>query len=153
MNLNKVQLIGRITKTPERKTLPSGITVANFSVATNHVYKDQQGQKVENVDFHNLVAFNKTADIITKYLDKGSLVYVEGRLQTRSWEDTKTGDKKYRTEIMVDNVQLPPKSINGGSSDEGRDDTGYQQSEKPIEPRGMDVIDYGEVINPDDIPF
>ena len=96
-------IIGNMTRDPEVKTTPSGQTVANFSVATNLVWTDQSGQKQEKAEFHNIVAWRKLADICGQYLKKGGKVYVEGRLQTRSWDD-QTGNKKYRTEIIADNV-------------------------------------------------
>ena len=168
MNLNKVQVIGRLTRDPEVKNLPSGVPVANFSLATNHIYYDQNKQKVENVDFHNCVAFNRTAENLGKYQKKGNLLYVEGRLTTRSWDDKTTGEKKYRTEIIVETVSFAPRSSGGDGSDEGRapneddiDFGGSTQEEKPkkkeeVKGRGMDLdqLDYGDAnINVDDIPF
>ena len=87
MDLNKVMLIGRVTKDPDARTTPTGQSVASFSVATNARWKDQQGQLQERGEFHNIVAWRKLADICKQYLHKGSKVYIEGRLQTRSWQD------------------------------------------------------------------
>lgn len=103
MQLNKVQLIGNITKDPDIKVLPSGIKVCSFSMATNEVFV-KDGVKQEKVEFHNIVSFGKTAENIAKYMVKGSQIYVEGKLQTRSWEAD--GIKKYRTEILANNVQF-----------------------------------------------
>ncbi len=103
MDLNKVMIIGRLVRDPEVKTIPSGQTVATFSVATNYSWKDQQGNKQDRPEYHNVVAWRKLADIVGQYLTKGKQVYIEGRLQTRSWED-QTGQKKYRTEIVADNM-------------------------------------------------
>lgn len=108
MNLNKVFIIGNLTRDPELRSLLSGASVVNFSVATNRIWKDQQGQKQEQVEFHNVVAFGRQAEIINQYLTKGSMVMVEGRLQTRNWE--KDGVKHYRTEIVAESVQFGPKS-------------------------------------------
>src|SRR3989338_8406377 len=103
MDLNKAMIIGNITRDPEVRTTPAGQTVANFSVATNLVWTDQSGQKQEKVEFHNIVAWRKLAEICGQYLRKGSKVYIEGRLETKSWDD-KSGNKKYRTEIVADNM-------------------------------------------------
>ncbi|PIV31924.1 single-stranded DNA-binding protein [Candidatus Wolfebacteria bacterium CG02_land_8_20_14_3_00_37_12] len=112
MNLNKVFIIGNLTRDPELRSLPSGAAVVNFSIATNRVWKDQQGQKQEQVEFHNIVSFGRQAELINQYLKKGSMVLIEGRLQTRNWE--KDGVKHYRTEIVAESVQFGPKSSGGG---------------------------------------
>lgn len=103
MDLNKVMIIGRLTRDPEIRTTPNGANVAAFSVATGFSWTDQQGQKKEQTEFHNVVAWRKLADIIGQYLKKGSQVYIEGRLQTRNWEG-QDGKKNYRTEIVADNL-------------------------------------------------
>ena len=103
MDLNKAMIIGRLTRDPEIRTTPGGATVASFSVATNYVWTNQSGQKQEQVEFHNVVAWRKLAEIIGQYLKKGSQVYIEGRLQTRSWEGN-DGQKRNRTEIVADNM-------------------------------------------------
>lgn len=103
MDLNKVMLIGRVTKDPEVRTLQSGQSVATFSIATNRQWKDAQGQKQEKAEFHNIVAWRKLAEIIQQYVKKGARLYVEGRMETRSWEDPQ-GQKKYRTEVVLDNM-------------------------------------------------
>ncbi|MDO8581252.1 MAG: single-stranded DNA-binding protein [bacterium] len=116
MDLNKVMLIGRITKDPDARTTPTGQSVASFSVATNLRWKDQQGQMQERGEFHNIVAWRKLADICKQYLHKGSKVYIEGRLQTRSWQDQQ-GVTKYRTEVVADNmIMLDSKGSGGGAS-------------------------------------
>src|SRR3990167_50730 len=103
MDLNKAMIIGRLTRDPEVRTIPSGQNVASFSVATNLVWSDGSGQKQERVEYHNIVAWRKLADICAQYLKKGHKVYIEGRLQTHSWDD-QSGSKKYRTEIIADNM-------------------------------------------------
>ena len=119
MDLNKVMLIGRITKDPDARTTPTGHSVASFSVATNLRWKDQQGQLQERGEFHNIVAWRKLADICKQYLRKGSKVYIEGRLQTRSWQDQQ-GVTKYRTEVVADNmIMLDAKGGGGASFDAG----------------------------------
>lgn len=103
MNLNKAMLIGNLTRDPEVRTTPQGTSVASFSVATNHVWKDASGQKQEKPEYHNIVAWGKLADIIGQYVRKGSKVYIEGRLQTREWTG-QDGNKRYRTEIVAENL-------------------------------------------------
>jgi single-strand DNA-binding protein len=116
MDLNKVMIIGRLTRDPEMRTTPSGVNVCQIGVATNFVYNNQQtGQKVEQVEYHNIVLWRKLADIAHQYLKKGARVYFEGRLQTRNW-DSKDGQKKNRTEIVVDNmIMLDSAGASGGS--------------------------------------
>jgi single-strand DNA-binding protein len=104
MDLNKVMIIGRLTRDPEIRTTPNGANVASFSVATSFNWTNQQGQKQEQTEFHNVVAWRKLAEIVGQYLKKGSQVYIEGRLQTRSWDDASSGQKRYRTEIVADNM-------------------------------------------------
>jgi len=109
MNLNKVILVGRLTRDPETRSLPSGQQVANFGLATSRVFNDKSGQKQETTEFHNIVFFGRTAEIVSQYLKKGSLALIEGRLQTRSWQDN-DNNKKYRTEIIGERLQLGPRS-------------------------------------------
>lgn len=103
-DLNKVQLIGRLTQDPEVRTTPTGQTVATFSVATSRQWKDAAGATQSQTEFHNVVAWRKLAEIIKQYLTKGKQVYIEGYLQTRSWVGTQDNVKRYRTEIIADNV-------------------------------------------------
>ena len=109
MNLNKVFILGNVPRDPEAKALPSGQQVTNFGLATNRFYTDSTGQKKQEAEFHNVVAFGKLADISSRYLNKGSLVLIEGRIRTRNWVNS-AGVKQYRTEIVADNMQLGPRS-------------------------------------------
>jgi single-strand DNA-binding protein len=146
MYLNKAMIIGNLTRDPEIKALPSGIKVASFSVATNRVWKDKNGVKQENVDYHNVVVFGKQAEIVGQYMRKGSSILVEGRMQTRSWDDA-SGVKKYRTEVVVDRMQFGPKREGGAPASFGG---------APVEDekKALDTIEYPEEeINPEDIPF
>lgn len=146
MYLNKVMLYGNLTRDPELKSLPSGIQVSNFSVATNRVYKDRDGNKQEQAEFHNVVVFGRQAETVSQYLKKGSGAYVEGRLQTRSWEQD--GQKKYRTEIIAERVQFGPRSAGGGAP--SQEDNSSQDTQDSND----SGIDYPQdEINPDDIPF
>jgi len=133
MNLNKVLLIGNLTKDPETKALPSGMSVVSFGLATNRNYKDKDGNKKEEVEFHNIVAFGKQADTLAQYCKKGSSLYIEGRIQTRSW-DGADGKKAYKTEVVVENFQF-------GSKSEPKKDT---KTSETLE---------GNVIDTDSIPF
>ncbi len=109
MNYNKAVIAGNLTRDPETRTLPSGQGVTSFGVATNRVWVNQNGERQEAAEFHNVVAFGKLADICSRYLVKGRLVLIEGRLQTRSWQD-QDGKKRYRTEIVADNMQMGPRA-------------------------------------------
>ncbi len=144
MYLNKAMIYGNLTRDPEMKALPSGMQVCSLSIATNRVYVDRDGKKQENTDYHNVVVFGKQAETSAKWLTKGSGVYVEGRLQTRSWD--KDGQKQYRTEIVADRVQFGPKS--GGAPSASMGSNPQDDGKAPALP------DYPEEeINPEDIPF
>ncbi len=103
MDLNKVMIIGRLTKNPEIRSTPNGQQVASFTLATNRSYKDASGNKVEKSEFHNIVAWSKLAEICGSYLQKGKRVYIEGRLQTRDWT-AQDGTKRYTTEVIAENM-------------------------------------------------
>ena len=156
-------IYGNLTRDPEVRALPNGTQVASFSVATNRTYKDKNGAKQEQVDYHNVVTFARQAEVVAQYLRKGSSVYVEGRIQTRSWDD-KDGTKKYRTEIVAEAFQFGPKSggVTGGDyQDRGASAPAASSGAKPAaksknepQPAELDTIEYpDEDINPDDIPF
>jgi single-strand DNA-binding protein len=145
MYLNKVFIIGNLTRDPELKSLPSGMQVATFGMATNRVFRDRDGNKQEAAEFHNIVVFGKTGELAAQYLRKGSQALIEGRLQTRSWEAD--GQKKYRTEIVADRVQFGDRrpDADAGAPARGPQTTAAKKN---------DVIEYPtEEINPDDIPF
>jgi single-strand DNA-binding protein len=141
MYLNKAMIYGNLTRDPEMKALPSGMQVCSMSIATNRVYNDRDGKRQESTDYHNVVVFGKQAESSAKYLTKGSGVYIEGRLQTRSWD--KDGQKQYRTEVVADRVQFGPRS--GGNS---------APATPAASSSGPELPDYPEEeINPEDIPF
>jgi len=149
MYLNKVFLYGNLTRDPELKALPGGSQVANFGIATNRSFKGKDGQRQETTEFHNLVAFGRTAEVIAQYCKKGRPIFVDGRITTRSWDDKETGKKNYRTEIVIENFQFGADGGKGASS--GGAPT--HQDEQPA-PKGGDEIQYpDEEINPEDIPF
>ncbi|MEX2052151.1 MAG: single-stranded DNA-binding protein [Candidatus Paceibacterota bacterium] len=148
MYLNKAIVIGNLTRDPEIRALPSGIKVCTFSLATNRVWKDKNGAKQESADYHNVVVFGRQAETVAQYMKKGSSLLVEGRMQTRSWDDKNSGEKKYRTEIVADRTQFGPRS------GEGSGGGGTKAAATPPPSGELDSIEYPEEdINPEDIPF
>jgi single-strand DNA-binding protein len=126
-SLNKVILIGRLGRDPELSYTPNGQARAKFSIATDEGYRDKQtGQKVERTEWHNIVAWRQTAEFCGNYLGKGRLVLVEGKLQTRKWQDQNTGQDRYMTEIVADNVQGLDRAPDGQFA--GQQQGGYQQN-------------------------
>lgn len=155
MYLNKAIIYGNLTRDPERRSLPSGTAVVNFSVATSRVWKDKTGVRQEDTQYHNVVAFAQLADLISQYLRKGSGVLVEGRIQNRSWDSPE--GKKYRSEIVADSIQFGPKrdgdSASAGYNNRGGD-SATSSSNDQSNSQPVDTIQYPEEdINPDDIPF
>ncbi|MBA4307008.1 MAG: single-stranded DNA-binding protein [Sphingopyxis sp.] len=140
MNVNSVTIVGRLTRDPELKALPSGQQVASLSIATSRVYNDKDGKRQEASEYHNIVVFGKTAENCGRFLVKGQMVMVQGRLQTRSWD--KDGTKQYRTEVVADQVQFGPKA-------EGH--TAVVRDTEQVSPKFPEYPE--EEINPEDIPF
>ena len=120
--LNKVMLIGNLGRDPEIKMTPSGQKVATFSIATTERYTDRNGQKQEKTEWHNIVAWRKLAEIIERYVKKGSSIYIEGKLTTRSWDDPQSGQKRYKTEIVANQMQMLGGRSDGFNQDSGRGD-------------------------------
>ena len=149
--VNKVILIGNLGKDPELKTTDGGGKVVNFSIATSESYTDKSGKKIDKTEWHNIVAWGVTAENIAKYLSKGSKVYVEGKLQTRSWDD-KDGVKKYTTEIVATQVTfLDGKKSDGSGSNAG---TGANASTAPTaSSKVAETASAGNVDESDDLPF
>src|SRR5712671_1022075 len=158
-SVNKVILVGNLGKDPEVKFTPSGVPVAKFSLATNERYKDKAGEWQDRTEWHNIVAWQRLAEIVGEYVKKGSKVYIEGRLQTSSWEDKQSGEKKYRTEIIAHDLVLlggRGEGGGGGGDHEGRSSRGssgsgsssYDQSGPAHE-----EVAQGTTITDEDIPF
>jgi len=149
MNLNKVFIIGNLTRDPELKVIPSGAPVTNIGVATNRIWKNQSGEKQTDVQFHNVVVFGKQAEVVNQYLSKGSMVMIEGRLQTRTW-DAQDGTKRSRTEIVAERVQFGPK---GGAQKEGN--FSPAPSKDGDSHNNLPEIDINEedISSADDLPF
>lgn len=164
MYLNKALLYGNLTRDPEIKALPSGQQVASFSIATNRTFKNKEGVQQDQTEYHNVVAFGRTAEVMGQYLKKGRPVFLEGRIQTRSWEAE--GKKNYRTEIVVDTFQFGPQAAGsamgmGDVPSSGSGAPARQSAASPTHedggmggPTGGDSIQYpDDEINPEDIPF
>lgn len=146
--VNKVILVGNLGRDPEVRSIPSGQSVASFSLATSRRWRDREGQRQEQTEWHNIVCWGKQAEIAGQYLTKGKQIYVEGRLQTRSWDDRNTGEKKYRTEIVCDNFQMLGSrggDSGGGNYNRGGDNFGSGSGDGP-QGGGFEPED-------DDIPF
>lgn len=147
MYLNKAIIGGNLTRDPEKRALPNGSAVTNFSLATTRVWKGTDGQNQEATDFHNIVVFGRIAETSAMYLKKGQFALVEGRIQTRSW-DADDGSKKYRTEIIAEKVQFGPKT--GGATTSAPAGAGAPKADTATDT----AIEYPESdINPEDIPF
>ncbi len=146
MYLNKAMVYGNLTRDPEIRALPNGTQVCSFSLATNRTYKDKDGVRQEQVEYHNIVAFGRPAEVMGQYLKKGRPVFVEGRMQTRSWD--KDGVKQYRTEIIADSFQFgasAPGGESGAPANASKQTDSAPQNNAPEYPE--------EDINPEDIPF
>jgi single-strand DNA-binding protein len=145
MSLNKVLLIGNLTRDPELRSTPSGQSVANFAIATNRVWKDPQtGERKEAAEFHNIVMWRRLAEIAGQYLRKGSKIFLEGRLQTRSWQD-QSGTKKYMTEIVAENMQMLDRKPQGSSP--------YQPATaQPASPMAPQTASQSAPPQPEEIP-
>lgn len=163
MFINQVTVVGNLTRDPELKTLPSGIKVANMSIATNRVWSNDAGEKQEAVEYHNIVVFGRQAETSAQYLTKGQKCGVVGRLQTQNWEDKDSGKKMYRTEIIASLIQFGSRA--GGGSDqpkgdysntpEAQGDWGAYDDDQTVtetEDEYAAPDDDGD-INPEDIPF
>ena len=144
MNLNKVILIGRVATDPETRSTPSGQTVCSFRMVTNRVFSSANGQKQERAEFHSIVLWRRLAEIASQYLTKGALVMIEGRIETRSWQDA-SGTKKYRTEIVAERMQLGPKSAS--ASPKEKEEAPSQEEIPIIEEKNDSEVDVK------DIPF
>lgn len=143
--VNKVILVGNLGKDPEIRTLDSGKSVASFSLATSEAYKDKNGQKVENTEWHNIVMWSPLAEIAQKFLKKGNQVYLEGKLSTRSWDD-KEGNKRYTTEVVVREMTLLGSPSGAGGQ---RNDSESSATQAP----SMVAPDMGSAAGSDDLPF
>lgn len=154
-SVNKVILLGNVGKDPEIRVLPSGQPVANFSIATSERFKDQQGNSQERTEWHNMTAYGKLAEIVRDYVKKGSKLYAEGRLTTRSWDDKESGKKVYRTEIVVGDISLLSGRGEEGGASSGSGGYSQQRSGSSYDqrPAGGEEYPSSTQITDDDIPF
>ncbi|MGA7832478.1 MAG: single-stranded DNA-binding protein [Terracidiphilus sp.] len=161
-SVNKVTLLGNVGKDPEIRSSASGVMVANFTLATSDRFQDQQGNWQDRTEWHTLVAFKRTAEIVRDYVKKGSKLYIEGKLQTRSWDDKESGAKKYRTEIIVNELVLLTgrEEGAGGASAGGYSRTASSSGSAasfdqrpPAGSSGADDFAQSAEISDDDIPF
>lgn len=150
MNLNKVFILGRLTADPILRATPSGQQVASFSLATNRVWNDKAGQKKEEVEYHNIVVWGRQAEVASKFLAKGGLALIEGRMQTRGWQD-KQGQNRKTTEIIAERIQLGPRSAGGGAKYGGS----APSASEPQAPAAdaIPTIEIDEEIKSEDLPF
>ncbi len=152
-SLNKVILVGNLGKDPEVRSIPNGAKVANFSIATTERYTDKQGQKVDKTEWHRIVMWRGLAEVAERYLKKGSMICIEGKLTTRSWED-QNGQKRYTTEILADNMQM----LGGRNqqSEGGSSMGGYDNNQQPAQSFSPSMQSSSESMPPapeDDLPF
>jgi single-strand DNA-binding protein len=154
-SVNKVILLGNVGKDPEIRSTPGGAIVANFSLATSDRFQDAQGNWQDRTEWHNLVAFKRTAEIIRDYVKKGAKLYVEGRIQTRSWDDKESGAKKYKTEIIVFDLSLlSGREDGGGQGGYSRGNSSNANHDQRSAPAGGgDEYSQSAEISDDDIPF
>jgi len=154
MNLNRAFILGNLTRDPEKRSLPSGQPVTSFGVATNRFFNNKDGERQQEVEFHNVTTFGRLADIASRYLKKGSLVFIEGRLRTNNWQD-KQGVKHFRTEIIANNLQLGPRSMSQSSERNNSSQFQTKKEDIPVvkekKPKGKKKDD--EEIDVKDIPF
>lgn len=152
MNLNKVFLIGRLTVDPQLRNTAAGKAVATFGLATNRVWINPQGQRQEQVQFHNIVVWGRQAEVASQFLKKGSLVFIEGRLQTRTWQDSQ-GQNRRTTEIIAERFQLGPRSGSFGAGEFGKSSESPKEESQETQPELPEINIDEENIKPEDIPF
>jgi single-strand DNA-binding protein len=152
-SVNKVILLGNVGKDPEIRSTGGGTMVANFTLATSDRFQDAQGNWQDRTEWHNLVAFKRTAEIVRDYVKKGSKLYIEGKIQTRSWEDKETKAKRYRTEIIVNDLSLLSSRDDGGGPYSRSSGSSYAANEDQRQPAGQDDFAQSTEISDDDIPF
>jgi single-strand DNA-binding protein len=154
--VNKVILLGNVGKDPEIRSTQGGMQVAKFTLATTEGVKDQSGKWNDKTEWHSLVAFGRTAEIIRDYVKKGSQIYIEGKLSTSSWDDKESGQKKYRTEILVNDLQLlggRGEGASGGSYERGERSSGYATNPTRSSPSAPSNEYADQGITDEDIPF
>lgn len=154
MNFNKVFILGNLTRDPELRQTPSGQSVATFGVATNSFFNDRAGQRQQRTEFHNVVVWGRQAEVASKFLKKGGMVFIEGRLQTRSWQDNQ-GQTRRVTEIICERMQLGPRSsgISGGDGGGHQESPSHEGIDFDSKENTLPEIDIEDEIRAEDIPF
>jgi single-strand DNA-binding protein len=152
-SVNKVILLGNVGKDPEIRSTGSGTMVANFTLATSDRYQDPQGNWQDRTEWHNLVAFKRTAEIVRDYVKKGSKLYIEGKIQTRSWDDKESGQKRYRTEIIVNDLSLLSGREEGSGGYSRAASASAPSNFDQRQPAGTDEVAQSAEISDEDIPF
>lgn len=153
IDVNRVTFLGNVGKDPEVRVLPSGMAVANFSLATNERVKDERGEFHDRAEWHNLVALDRRAEVVRDYVRKGTRIYIEGKQQTRSWDDKASGERKYRTEVLIGVlILLSPPNGNGNGQNAGHNGNGNQRHAAQAEGNANNDFE-GAGITDDDIPF
>jgi single-strand DNA-binding protein len=153
-SVNKVILLGNVGKDPEIRSTPAGAIVASFTLATSERFQDQQGAWQDRTEWHNLVAFRRTAEIVRDYVKKGTKLYIEGSLRTNSWDDKQSGQKRYRTEIIVNDLSLlSGRDENAGAGGSSRGSNSYDQRPAAAAGGGGDEYSQAAQISDEDIPF
>lgn len=160
MNINKVIILGRLTRNPEMRMTPSGQNITNISVATSRKWKDKNGQWQEKPEYHNIVIWGKRAEVINQYFIKGQEIFVEGRLETRNWDDKDTGKKMYRTEIILDNFEFGAKPAGAGEGQNNYNNAEQNQAPaaSPEQPKEEEIPtinldDEADEVKIEDVPF
>jgi single-strand DNA-binding protein len=154
VNYNKIIIVGNVAADPETRTTPSGQQVCSLRVATNRIWTDKAGAKQQKTEFHSVVLWRRLAEIASQYLRKGSLVLIEGRLETRSWDDKNTGAKRYRTEIIAENMQLGPRGLTQGGAAPAAAEQQPASPPAQQEPKEeIPIIEEDEEIDVKNIPF
>lgn len=152
MNLNKAFVLGNLTRDPELRQTPTGQNVASFGVATNRIWTDPAGNKQTQTEFHNIVVWGRLAEIASQYLSKGRLVFIEGRISTRSWQDQQ-GQKKYRTEIVAENMQLGPRFQSASNSTQAPTSAPRESMPSNLDREALPEVQLDEEIKVENIPF
>ncbi len=153
-SVNKVILLGNVGKDPEIRSTGGGTMVANFTLATSDRFQDQQGNWQDRTEWHNLVAFKRLAEIVRDYVKKGSKLYIEGKIQTRSWDDKETGAKRYKTEILVNDISLlSGRDDAGGGSSRASSSAASSSNMDQRQPAAQDDYSQSAEISDEDIPF
>ena len=158
MNVNKVIIVGRLTRDPEKRTTQTGTTITNFSVATSTKWKGQDGQQNEKTEFHNVIAWGKRGEVIAQYMTKGQEIYVEGRLETSSWDDKETGKKMYRTEIIMENFEFGAKPSGTNTNNNDYNNQNKTPTATPTKPKEEEIPtinldDEADEVKIEDVPF